>query len=41
MFLDIMEFTVENKKNCLGKTGFENVFSYLTQKKPMCPQNYF
>ena len=40
MFLDIFEFSVENKKNVKGKL-FENVVSDVTKKLFKSPQNYF
>ena len=41
MFLDILEFIVENKKQLFRKNCFENVVSDLKEEWLMCPQNYF
>ena len=41
MFLDILEFRVENKKkHCLGKTVYKCGLRFV-EKWPLCPQNYF
>ena len=41
MFLEILEFIVENKKKLLRKKCFDYEVSDLKKKCPMCPQNYF
>ena len=40
MFLNIVKFTVENKKNCLEKTVLKIWFP-ICEKMALGPQNYF
>jgi len=39
MFLDVLEFRVENKKKLFRENCFENLVSEINQKKSFCPQN--
>ena len=40
MFLDILEFTVENKKKII-ENCYKNIVSDVKKEWPKCPQNYF
>ena len=41
MFLDILEFRIENNKNLLGKTVLKTGSQICGKKKFMCPQKCF